>query len=60
MPLTDICTETFSDMDVQYKLNCDFKGAFIAAHPELKADAALKSAQEKWNVAKKNKMRLKT
>jgi hypothetical protein len=34
-------------MDVQYKLYCDFEEAFIAAHPDLKADAALKLAQEK-------------
>ena len=46
-------------MDVQYNLYCDFKGAFIAAHPDLKAEAALKSAQEKWNVVKKNKDEVK-
>ena len=42
-------------MDVQYKLYCDFKRTFIAALPDLKADAAVMSAQEKWNGVKKNK-----
>lgn len=40
-------------------LYCDFKGAFIAAHPDLKADAALKLAQAKWNGVKKNKDEVK-
>jgi hypothetical protein len=39
---------------VQYKLYCDFKGAFIAAHPDLKADAAVELARVKWKGVQKN------
>jgi len=46
-------------MDAQYKLYCDFKGASIVAHPDLKADAAQKLAQAKWNGVKKNKYEVK-
>lgn len=41
-------------MDARYKLYSDFKDAFVAAHPDLKADLAYKRAQEQWNNCKQN------
>jgi len=34
-------------MDVRYKLYCDFRDAYVAAHSSLKADRALRNAQAK-------------
>ena len=41
-------------MDPRYKLYCNFKDAFVAAHSDLKKELALKRAQEQWNSIKRD------